>query len=64
MKPSIKVSWKDPKYGPNQAIFNDWFELLEFLCLNKNTKGKLNVSIFEQECQECAKYYICNVAEA
>jgi len=60
MKPTIKVSWVAPD-GENQAIFDNWDELIHWLCVNKGTK--LEVEIFEQHCMTCYMADLCEVSE-
>ena len=60
MKPSIKVSWEDVD-GRNQVIFDNWEELIDFLCINKNSVNTFDVEIFEQHCMECPRIDTCKV---
>jgi hypothetical protein len=60
MKTTVRICWENPD-GRNHQIFDNWGEMIHFLCQNK--KVDLKVSIFEQGCMQCPIGDLCDVWE-
>ena len=60
MKSTISVGWVDDGQ-PNHQVFDNWGELISFLCINKNVD--LSVTIYEQSCMTCPIQDLCDVQE-
>ena len=60
MIPTVRISWKNPD-GRNHQIFDNFPEMIHFLCNNK--KVDLKVEIFEQHCMTCPNGDLCDVWE-